>query len=127
MLALFLLASISVTTNFEGGSLGKVETVAPNHLRCAAAGQTDQDQRNRQANWYYFRLDHLPKTPVTVDIVNLAGEYNYKGPVYAVTKDTRPVYSYDGKTWRHFSNEQVSWEAKEPRLTITFMSERDHI
>src|SRR5262245_23108258 len=104
MLAFFLLTSISVTTNFEGCNLGKVESLASNHLRCAAMGQTDQDHRNRQANWYYFRLDHLPQAPVTIDIVDIAGEYNYKGPVFAVTKETRPVYSYDGVAWRHFGN-----------------------
>ena len=51
MLALFLLAGISVSSDFEGGSIGKVEAVSPAHLRCAVAGQSDQDNRNRQASW----------------------------------------------------------------------------
>ena len=124
MLALFLLAGISASSDFEGGSIGKVEAVSPAHLRCAVAGQSDQDNRNRQANWYYFRLDNLPKGPVTIDLVNLAGEYNYRAPAYSVTKGSRPLYSYDGKTWTHFRDDQVSWEPKEPHLTLVFTPER---
>jgi murein tripeptide amidase MpaA len=127
MLAFFLLAGISVTTNFEGGSIGNIETVSPTHLRCPVVGQADQDHRNRQANWYYFRLDHLPKAPVTVDLVNIAGEYNYRAPAYAVEKSTRPVYSYDGLHWTHFRDDQVTWEPKEPHLTLTFTPERDRM
>ena len=57
LLALILaLSGIGVLTNFEGGSIGKVEQVSLMHLRCAVQGQSDQDHRNRQANWYYFEL-----------------------------------------------------------------------
>ena len=82
--------------NFEGGNVGKVVTVSPTHLRCAVPGQADRDNRNRQADWYYFELTRLPRTPVTIDLVDLAGEYDYKSPAFSVTKGTRPVYSYDG-------------------------------
>ena len=52
LLALLLpLSGIRVLTNFEGGSVGKVEQVSPTHLRCAVQGQSDQEHRNRQANW----------------------------------------------------------------------------
>ncbi|HWB97881.1 MAG TPA: M14-type cytosolic carboxypeptidase [Bryobacteraceae bacterium] len=113
-------AAIEVSSQFEGGSIGPVERVSATHLRCPAVGQTDQDHRNRQANWYYFRLDQLPSAPVTIDLVHLAGEYNYHGPVYAVTKGTRPVYSYDGEHWTHFSDDQVEWVASEPLLRLHF-------
>jgi murein tripeptide amidase MpaA len=125
MLSLLLLAGIGVSTNFEGGSVGKVETVSPTHLRVAVAGQSDQDGRNRQANWYYFRLDNLPHQEITIDLVNLAGEYDYHGPVFAVDKNTRPVYSYDDKTWNHFRDDQVSWDQQEPHLRLRFTPERD--
>ena len=49
-------AGIGVLADFEGGSIGKVERVSPTHLRCAVKGQSDQDHRNRQANWYYFEI-----------------------------------------------------------------------
>src|SRR5262245_53963955 len=130
MLALLLLAGISVTSNFEGGNVGKVEAVSPAHLRCAVEGQSDQDHRNRQADWYYFKLDRLPRREITVDLVNLAGEYNYRSPAYSVTKGTRPVYSYDNQTWTHFRDDQVAWieqPGAEPYLSVRFMPEHDAV
>ncbi len=127
MVALLFFAGIVVSSNFEGGSAGRVEQLSPTHLRIGVVGQSDQDGRNHQANWYYFRLDHLPNAPVQIELTNLAGEYNYRGPVYAVTKGTRPVYSYNGKKWAHFREDQVSWDPKEPHLTMAFTPESDHI
>lgn len=120
MLAL-LLAAVTVTTSFEGGNLGKVETVAPDHLRLAVKGQADQNGRNRQANWYYFELGNLPKGPFRFDLTDLVGEYNFKPGSHAVTKGTRPVYSYDGgRTWTHFTDDQVSWNEEAKELTVRF-------
>jgi hypothetical protein len=47
----------TLTTNFEAGSIGKIVWVSGKHLRCAVLGEVDQDQRNRQPSWFYFRLD----------------------------------------------------------------------
>jgi murein tripeptide amidase MpaA/dienelactone hydrolase len=127
MLALLLIAGIGVTSNFEGGNVGKVEQVSAAHLRCAVQGQADQDGRNRQADWYYFRLENLPKQQVTIDLVNLGGEYNYKSPAYSVTAGTRPVYSYDGVSWRHFNDDQVSWDDREPHLSLRFVPEHERM
>ena len=103
-----------------------MEQVSPTHLRCALVGQTDQDHRNRQANWYYFELQNLPREPVTIDLTNLAGEYSYQGPV-VVDRLTRPVFSYDNLHWTHFDDSQVSWDDHEPRLTLHFTPARDHL
>ena len=120
-------AGIKVRSEFEGGSIGKVEQVTPTHLRCAVQGQSDQDHRNRQPSWYYFELTHLARAPLTIDLVDLAGEYNYKGPTYAVVAGVRPVYSYDNEHWQNFADSQVRWEAREPHLTLQFTPERDHV
>ena len=119
--------SIGVIADFEGGSVGTVGQVSPAHLRCAVKGQSDQDHRNRQADWYYFELTNLPRELVTIDLVDLAGEYNYAGPAYSVTADVRPVYSYDDIHWTHFADQQVSWDAREPHLSLHFTPEHDHI
>jgi murein tripeptide amidase MpaA len=119
--------SIGVLTNFEAGSIGKAEKVSPTHLRCAVKGQSDQDHRNRQADWYYFELTNLPRLPITIDLVDLAGEYDYGGPAYSVTAGVRPVYSCDDVHWQHFSDMQVSWEAREPHLTLQFTPECGHV
>ncbi len=119
--------SIGVLTDFEGGSVGKMEQVSRAHLRCAVKGQSDQDHRNRQANWYYFELTNLPRGSVTIDLVDLAGEYNYKGPVYSVTAAVRPVYSYDNAHWERFADDQVAWDEREPHLTLRFTPQHEHV
>jgi len=123
-LSIPLEAQIAIRTNFEGGNLGRVTVVSPTHLRCAVQGQADHDGRNRQADWYYFELTNLPRDAVTIDLVELAGEYDYRAPAYSVTKGTRPVYSYDGIHWTHFPDSQVAWDEKEPHLSLTFTPER---
>jgi hypothetical protein len=121
----FAIAAILVGTSFEGGNLGRVETVAPNHLRCAVAGQSDQNNRNRQASWYYFRLDNLPVgEEVRIDLVDLVGEYNFRKGSHAVTSKTRPVFSYDDRVWTHFRDGEVEWDEKEVRLTLHVKPER---
>ncbi|HYM11316.1 MAG TPA: M14-type cytosolic carboxypeptidase, partial [Bryobacterales bacterium] len=117
MIALLLLAA-SIHTNFEGGSLGKIKRLSESHFRCAVQGESDQDHRNRQANWYFFRLDNAAGREITIDLVDLAGEYNYHPGALSVTKDTHPVYSYDGKVWKHF--ESIEWEEKPARLRLRF-------
>jgi len=119
------LAAIVLTAAFEGGSIGTVAQAGPAHLRCAVKGQADQNGRNRQANWYYFRLDRLPRGEhVRIDLTDLVGEYNFRPGSHAVTPNTRPVFSYDGIHWTHFSDQQVSWDEKEVMLTLRFTPAR---
>jgi murein tripeptide amidase MpaA len=118
------IAAITIGTSFEGGSLGKVEHLAATHLRCAVQGQADQNNRNRQANWYYFRLGNLPRREIQIDLVDLVGEYNFVPGSHAVTKNTRPVYSYDGATWARFEDSEIAWDEKEVKLTLRFKPAR---
>ncbi len=120
-----LLLAVSLHTDFLGGSLGKVEWVTPSHARCAVKGEADQDGRNRQANWYYFRIDGAKGKELTLDLVDLVGEYNYQAGSHAVTKDTYPVYSYDNRTWHHF--DAIEWDDKAVRLRLRFTPEQDPV
>jgi hypothetical protein len=115
LLAAMLLPSATIHTDFEGGTLGSIEKVSETHFRLAVKGESDQDGRNRQANWYYFRVDGATQ-PLTLDIVNLPGEYNYKPNRGAITKDTPPVISYDGVHWKHVA--AFDYDAKEPKLIL---------
>lgn len=119
------IAAIAISTSFEGGSAGRVEQLAPDHLRIAVKGQADQNHRNRQANWYYFKLEHLPRKPIQIDLVDLVGEYNFVPGSHAVTKNTRPVYSYDEHTWTRFEDSQTTWDDKEVKLTLRFTPEHE--
>ncbi|MFN0107028.1 MAG: M14-type cytosolic carboxypeptidase [Bryobacteraceae bacterium] len=109
-------ADLKITWKMEGGNLGRVERVAENHWRAHLAGESDQDNRNRQANWYYFQIDCTSNQPVTIDLVSIPGEYNYKPNRGAVTADTPPVVSYDNKNWSHI--ESFEYDAAEPRLRL---------
>ena len=53
----FVCRGTEILWQFDGGSLDRVEKTAPDHFRVFVNGQTDQDKRNRQASWYYFRVD----------------------------------------------------------------------
>jgi len=109
-------AAVTIHTDFEGGSLGRIEQVSPTHFRLGAKGEKDQDGRNRQANWYYFRVDGADSRQLTLDIVDLPGEYNYKPNQGAITKDTPPVISYDHRTWKHV--ETFTYDPSEPKLSL---------
>ncbi|MEM9830373.1 MAG: M14-type cytosolic carboxypeptidase [Bacteroidota bacterium] len=119
-LFLFSQTQISFHTDFEGGSLGEVIQVGENHWRCAVAGESDWDNRNRQASWYYFRLDGAKGQSVVLELTNLLGEYNYQSGAHAITSETRPVISYNQSTWRHLTDEEVIWNDEDTELTLTF-------
>ncbi len=122
MLAL-LLAAATVSTDFDGGNLGRIERLSPTHFRLALKGQKDQDGRNRQANWYYFRVDNAtPGTEMRLDLVDLPGEYNYKPNRGAVTRDTPAVLSHDRKTWRHIT--AFEYDTSGPTMTLKVTPER---
>lgn len=117
-----VLALVTIQTHFEGGSLGRIEKVSETHFRLGAKGDKDQDGRNRQANWYYFRVDGASAgKELTLDIVDLPGEYNYKPNRGAITKDTPPVISYDGNHWRHVDT--FEYDPEEPKLRLRIKPE----
>jgi hypothetical protein len=122
-----LLAAITFQTDFEGGSLGKAEPVGENHWRCPVVGESDQDKRNRQANWYYFRVDGAKGKSITLDLVNLVGEYNYKPGTHAVTRNTRPVVSSDDRKWEHLAPDSLQWDDAEKRLRIRITPQTDRV
>lgn len=120
LISLLLLATAGVAatvhSDFEGGSVDKVEKVSDTQFRISVKGETDQAGRNRQASWYYFRVDAAPREAMIFDMVGLPGEYNFQPNQGAITDKTPPVISYDRKTWTHLTS--VEYDAKEPRLRL---------
>ena len=53
--------AVTFNTNFEGGSLGRVENLSDDAFRFHVDGQYDERGHNRQASWYYFRMDHVAR------------------------------------------------------------------
>jgi len=109
-------SGMTLTTDFEGGSLGKVIRVTDTYTRCILLGEVDQLGRNRQVSWYYFRIDGAPASELTIDFTDLAGEYNSRPGNHAVTPDTPPVYSYDGCHWTHVG--KANWHAFEGSMRL---------
>lgn len=113
--------ALTIRTDFAGGSLGKVEVLAQDHLLCHVNGETDQDGRNRQASWYYFRVDGgSPGRPLKIDLIDLPGEYNHQPGNLAINGSTRPYLSYDRRQWSPLSDDEVEWDGKSFRLGLRF-------
>ncbi|MGB3587829.1 MAG: M14-type cytosolic carboxypeptidase, partial [Tunicatimonas sp.] len=117
----------SFHADFAGGSLGEVTKVGENHWRCAVEGESDSDDRNRQASWYYFSVDGVKNQSITIELTELLGEYNYKPGAHAITSETRPVISYDQSTWRHLTDEEVRWNDESTELILAFTPEEDQV
>jgi hypothetical protein len=115
----------SVRADFEAGNIGKVESVSANHVRCAVTGEADQDGRNRQPSWFYFRIDGVAGREMTVDITDLHGEYNYRPHKGEGLRNTRPVLSYDDQQWQHAA--KVEWLPAESTLRVRFRAEKDRV
>lgn len=117
--------SISIDWNFEGGSLAKAERTRTANFRCHVNGQVDQDGRNRQASWYYFRVNGAKGQTLTFTMVDLAGEYNYRPNKGAITGDTLPFYSSDGTNW--VPVEEADYDPSVPALTYKIDMPSDHV
>ncbi len=122
---LFLFASITFHSDFEGGSIGKIEPVAMDHYRCHVLGEVDQDKRNRQASWYYFRVDGAAGKPLVLDLVDLPGEYNYQPNRGAIIAGTLPWYSEDQKNWKLVNS--AEFDASVPMMRVRLHPTTDRV
>lgn len=118
-------SSTTVSWDFEGGNLAKVDQTGPESFRCHVSGQLDQDGRNRQASWYYFRADRAKNRLLTFTLVDLAGEYNYLPNNGAITKNTPPFYSEDNIHWNPV--EDIVYDAATHELTFKLRVSSDQI
>jgi hypothetical protein len=123
LLASSTAAEIVINRNFEGASLGTVEKLGDAQFRLHVAGQYDERGRNRQASWIYFRMDHVAGRDLTLTFTDYVGEYNDKPGACAMTANTIPVFSDDGRTWRHFP--AMDWDATAKEATVRIHPEQD--
>jgi hypothetical protein len=116
---------ITFNKNFEGGALGKIEAVSATEFRCHVEGQHDERGRNRQANWYYFRIYGVRSRKVTLTLTDFVGEYNDKPGSCPMNADTIPVFSYDNERWEHFP--AMAWDDQKKEAILQFHGEHDRI
>ncbi len=118
-------SEILFNTNFEGGSLGKVETLGGRRFRCSVPGQSDERGRNRQASWYFFRMEGVAGLDLSLTLTDLVGEYDDKPGACPMSADTIPVFSADGEHWQHFPS--MIWDEPKKEATLTFRPASDRI
>ena len=117
--------SVSLSTDFEGGMVGRVDKLSESEFLCHLSGQADREGRNRQVTWYYFRLDGAKGREVTVTLADLRGEYDFKPGGIGITDQSPPVVSADGKTWRHL--ETMTFDKDKERATFRITPETDSV
>lgn len=116
---------ITFNLNFEGASLGRIEQAGPTTFRCHVLGQQDQRGRNRQATWYYFRMDHVAGRDITLTLTDFVGEYHDRPGACPMGPDIVPVFSDDEKTWHHFP--AIQYDPQNKETTLHFRPARDSI
>jgi hypothetical protein len=116
-------APIRISTNFPGASLGRVEKLSDTEFRCHVEGQHDERGRNRQASWYYFRLDEVRDRALTLTLTDFIGEYNDRPGAVPMSADTIPVWSVDGRQWKHF--DAMDWDAEKKEATLRIRPQSD--
>ena len=116
---------ITFNLNFQGAALGRIERLDENHFRCHVPGQQDERGRNRQATWYYFRMDHVANKDVTLTLTDFVGEYHDRPGICPMGPDIVPVFSHDQRAWQHFPS--IQWDDRKKETTLQFRSERDTI
>ncbi len=117
--------AIRFNTQFEGGSLGTVERIDEGVYRCRVEGQQDEHGRNRQASWYFFRMDGVKDQDLTLTLTDFVGEYNGKPGACPMGPDLVPVFSEDGEHWRNVP--EVAWDDRAKEATIRLHSQSDTI
>ncbi len=102
-------------TAFESGSLGLIEKVSEDEFRLHVRGQQDARGRNRQATWFYFRMDDVADRALTLRLTAFRGEYNER-PATPTGAWYRPVFSEDGANWQHFK--ETGWDGEKDEQTL---------
>lgn len=117
--------TVRFNTDFEGGSLGVVERTGDGSFRCRVKGQQDEHGRNRQASWYYFRMDGVRGRDLALTLTDFVGEYDGKPGACPMGPEIVPVYSDDGEHWRGVP--EVTWDDRLKEATIRLRPERDAV
>ncbi|WP_414663011.1 M14-type cytosolic carboxypeptidase [Horticoccus sp. 23ND18S-11] len=107
-------------TAFEGASLGLIEKMGETEFRLHVKGQQDSRGRNRQATWFFFRVDDVAGRELTLRLTSFKGEYNDKPANSPAGAWFRPVISEDGVSWRNVAS--AAWDEKRDELTLTVRS-----
>ena len=116
---------VRFNTDFEGGSLGMVERLGEDAYRCRVKGQQDEQGRNRQATWYFFRMDGVRGRDLALTMSDFVGEYNFKPGACGMGPDIVPAFSDDGERWQPVP--EIVWDDRAKEATIKLRPGRDSV
>lgn len=117
-------SGVSISSDFEGGSLGPAERISETRFRARVPGQADHEGRNRQVTWYFFRVDGARGREVSVTLTDLRGEYDYRPGAVGIDARTPPWTSADGRTWTLVPGWSADRERGEATLSFTPPADR---
>ncbi|MCL2743718.1 MAG: M14-type cytosolic carboxypeptidase [Planctomycetaceae bacterium] len=117
---------IRFNTAFPGGCLGKIAALEePDSFRCFIPGQYNENGRNRQTSWFYFRIENVKNRSVKLIMTDYIGEYNLRPGAVPMHERIQPVCSEDGKTWKHI--ETMIWDKENKELTLNLCPAADKL
>ena len=99
--------------------------VGEDAFRCHVKGQQDEHGRNRQASWYFFRIDGAKGREVTITLTDFVGEYNGRPGAVPMGPDILPVASDDGEHWAPIAD--VRWDDRAKEATLRLRPGKDSI
>ncbi len=112
---------VRFNTAFEGAAVGRIDVLGETAFRIHVPGQQDQRGRNRQATWYYFRMDNVRGRELSLTLTGfLPGEYNER-PSPHMNGEPRPVFSHDGERWQHVDD--MTWDNQAKEATFRLRAE----
>ena len=117
--------TVIVAREGTGTTALKVEKTGDAAFRCSVEGQHDERGRNRQASWYFFRMDHVLGRDISLTLTDLVGEYNDRPGACPFSADIIPVFSYDAEHWEHF--DATEWDDVKKEATLKFHPNHDTI
>ncbi|MBX3255751.1 MAG: hypothetical protein KF862_16575 [Chitinophagaceae bacterium] len=118
------LASITVSSDFDSGSIDTLWESKPNFLTGYPKHWKQKSSSDDQYYWFYFKLGYTAGKSITIKLDRLAGTYR-GGPHLIYTKGTQPVYSYDQKNWQRISD--VQYNARHHSLTFRNAFTKDSV
>lgn len=95
------------SARFESGNIGAIKRLRPDKIELSLRSDNDDALPPYWRQWFYLRLDDLPIDREVSFTLKGAGHWHYY----------LPVYSYDQKTWHHFSERDVT---QPTRHTLAF-------
>ncbi|HEU5077619.1 MAG TPA: M14-type cytosolic carboxypeptidase [Opitutaceae bacterium] len=110
-------SAVQFNAAFECASLGKIDKLSENEFRIHMLGQQDSRGRNRQATWFFFRMDNVAGRELTLHFTDFVGEYNGAPSRAPVSASYRPWFSEDNTHWDHV--ESLAWDAAKDEATFT--------